>query len=96
MWHLLNSRITVMEGFKFLGLAPNKHPMELNLCSVCISAGAAGEQHLHATGLHPGCQGRQQYIWCIACQNSCYFIPCRNKREGRGGPSDSAAGTRQL
>lgn len=42
MWHLLNSRITVMEGFKFLGLAPNQHPMEVTLCGVRTSAGAAG------------------------------------------------------
>ena len=48
MWHLLNNRITVMEGFKFLGLTPIKQPMEANLCNLCISTGAAGRQDAHA------------------------------------------------
>ena len=42
MWSLLNDRITVMEGFMFLGLEPIKQPLALNICNLCVSEGAAG------------------------------------------------------
>jgi hypothetical protein len=58
MWHLLDDKITVMEGFKFLGLGPVKERVEVNLCKLCAAEGSAGEA-LHA------CQTARVSHWSL-------------------------------
>lgn len=88
MWHLLNDKITVMEGFRFLGLGPVKERIEVNLCNLQLAEGLPGKHASTCMLEHCTCW-HEAFYWHVRPMHVLWL--CRHFRQNRGRQADSPA-----